>query len=232
MSSPSQDSTTKPRVLFVYYTYTQQTLRVIEAMADVVRERGCEVGQAGIEFTDKRWSERFSRLPLRHAWLDVLGMLPAQLRGATGEIRIPDEAVEGDYDLVCIGSPTWFFRQSVPIRSFLKSDAAARLLGGKRFTAFVVCRRYWRTNLKSVRKVGTKLGGEYVDGVHFTFAGSQIPSFLSLISYFAKGENRDRYLGVKIPPSLLKPDYLEQAQAFANELADGLSGGSEPTASP
>ena len=219
-------------MLFVYYTYTQQSLRVVEAMAEVLRERGCEVSQAAIEFTDKRWAERFTRLPLRHAILDVVGMLPAQIRGATGEIRIPDEAREGDYDLICIGSPTWFFRQSVPIRSYLKSDAAAQLLAGKRFTAFVVCRRYWRTNLKSVRKVGTALGGEYVDGIHFTFAGGQIRSFMSLISYFGAGENRERYLGVKIPPSLLKPDYLEHAQAFANELAAGLLGSSESSASP
>ena len=45
---------TKPKVLFVYYTYSQQTLRVVEVMADELRERGCEVRQAKIEFTDPR----------------------------------------------------------------------------------------------------------------------------------------------------------------------------------
>ena len=218
----SEASATNPRVLLVYYSYTQQSKLVADAMAKALRERRCEVRQAAIGFTDKRWAERFTRLPLKHAILDILGMLPAQIRGATGEIEIPDEARDGDYDLVCIGSPTWFFRQSVPIRSYLKSDEAARLLDGKRFAAFVVCRRYWRQNLKSVRKVGTKLGGEYVDGSHFTFVGGQIRSFMSLISYFGAGENRERYLGVKIPPSMLKPDYADQARAFANELADGL----------
>jgi hypothetical protein len=67
--------------------------------------------------------------------------------------------------------------------------------------------------------------------LHFSFAGGQIRSFMSLISYFGAGENRERYLGLKIPPSLLKPDFLEQAQAFANELADGLVAVSEPSAS-
>ena len=47
---------------------------------------------------------------------------------------------------------------------------------------------------------------------------------MSLISYFGKGENRERYLGVKIPPTNLKPDYLEQAQAFATGLADHVIG--------
>jgi hypothetical protein len=218
----SEAETTRPRILIVYYTYTQQSKFVAEAVSETLRARGCEVRQASIGFTDKRWADRFTRLPLKHAILDVVGMLPAQLRGATGEIEIPEEARDGPYDLVCIGSPTWFFRQSVPIRSYLESDGAKRVLDGARFTAFVVCRRYWRQNLKSVRKVGTKLGGEWVDGTHFTFVGGQIRSFMSLISYFGAGENRERYLGVKIPPSMLKPDYAEQARAFANSLADQL----------
>jgi hypothetical protein len=149
-------------------------------------------------------------------------MLPAQIRGATGEIGIPDEAREGDYDLICIGSPTWFFRPSVPVRSYLKSEEGGRILNGKRFTAYVVCRRYWSINLKGVKKLGTKQGGVYVDGTRFTFAGGQIRSLMSLLSYFGKGENRERYLGVKIPPSLLKPDYTEQARTFASGLADSI----------
>ena len=211
-----------PRVLFLYYSYTQQSLKVVEAMASVLRQRGCEVREARIEFTDERWAQRFTRFPLRHAILDVLGMLPAQVRGATGEIEVPDEALDGDYDLVCVGSPTWFFKPSVPIRSYLESEAAGRILSGKRFTTFVVCRRYWRTNQRAVKKLGTKQGGEYVDGIHFTFTGGQVRSLMSLLSYFAKGENRERYFGIKIPPSGLKEDYGDEARAFANELADGL----------
>ena len=214
--------TTSPRVLLVYYTYTQQSLKVAEVIAEVLGERGCDVRLAGIEFTDARYAERFSRFPLRHAYLDIFGMLPAQLRGATGEIRIPDPALEGEYDLICIGSPTWWLKTSVPVRSFLKSDLAGRLLDGKRFAAYVVCRRYWSINLRAVRKLGTKQGGKWVDGTHFSFAGRQVRSLLSLLSYFGKGEDRARYLGVRIPPTNLKPDYPERTRAFAAGLANGL----------
>jgi menaquinone-dependent protoporphyrinogen IX oxidase len=222
--SSSEAGATGPRVLIVYFTYTQQSLKVAEAMADVFRERGCDVRLASIELTDSRWAERFKRFPLRHAYLDIFGMMPAQLRGATGEIEIPDDASDGDYDLVVIGSPTWWLKTSVPIRSFLKSDAAGRILKNKRFAAFVVCRRYWGLNLRSVRKLGSEGGGRYVGGTHFSFAGGQVRSLLSLLSYFGKGENRERYLGVRIPPTNLKPDFLEQARGFATGLADGLGG--------
>ena len=62
---------------------------VAEAMAEALRERGCDVRLAAIELTESRYAERFTRFPLRHAYLDIFGMMPAQLRGATGEIRIP-----------------------------------------------------------------------------------------------------------------------------------------------
>ena len=213
----------RPRVLLVYYTYTQQTRKVVDTMAKVLRERGCEVQEAPIEFTDSRYAKRFLEFPLRHAYRDLFGMIPAQLRGATDEIRIPDAARAGDYDLICIGSPTWWMKTSVPIRSYLKSDSAAGVLNGKRFTAFVVCRRYWSVNLNKVSKLGTAQGGEYVDGMRWAFAGGQVKSLLSLLSYLGKGEPRDWYLGVKIPPTNLQPGDLEAARSFANRLADRLS---------
>jgi hypothetical protein len=214
---------TKPRVLFVYYTFSRQTLSVVEVMSGVLRDRGCEVRLARIDFTDPRYAERFSRFPLRRVYLDLFAILPAQLRRATGEFRVPEEAATGDYDLVCIGSPTWWLTTCMPVRSFLKSDLARRLLAGKRFAAFAVCRRYWRNNLNTLTELGIQQGGEFVGGNHFTHAGSQIRSLLSLISYLGSGENRERYFGVRIPPASLTPDYVDQAQAFANELANRLS---------
>lgn len=92
---PTAPSPGRPRVLFVYFTYTQQSLKVAEAMADALRERGRDVRLAGIELTDPRYAERFMRFPLRHAYLDIFGMLPAQLRGATGDIRIAADRDRG-----------------------------------------------------------------------------------------------------------------------------------------
>src|ERR1039457_4977903 len=108
------NSPRKPSVLFVFYTHTHQSLRVADAMAGVLRERGCDVALAGIEFTDPRYAGNFSRFPFRHAVFALLAVLPAQVRRSTGQIRIPDAAREGDYDLVCFGSPTWVFTTNMP----------------------------------------------------------------------------------------------------------------------
>jgi menaquinone-dependent protoporphyrinogen IX oxidase len=214
----------RPRVLLLYYTYTGQSLKVLEAAGEVFRERGCEVQNAEIEFTDRRFAERFSRFPMRHVWPDMLSVLPAQARRAAGEIHTPEAVRNGDYDLICIGSPTWWRTASMPMRSFLKSDEARNLLAGKPFAAFIVCRRYWRENLKAVRKLGEKRGGRYVGGIHFQYPGGQISSMLSLTSYLGSGEYRDRYMGLRIPTTNVQPEQLEETRKFAVALADRLFG--------
>ena len=108
------------------------------------------------------------------------------------------------------------------IRSFLRSESAGRILHGKRFAAFAVCRRGRRGQPEDRERARNRTGGEYVDGIHFRFAGGQVRSLLSLISYLGKGENRERYPGVSIPPTNLKPDYLDAVRTFASQLPDRL----------
>lgn len=211
-----------PRVLIVYYTHTQQAKRVADVVAEVLRARGCDVTDASIEFTDPRFIEKFSRFPFKHAVFDLLALLPGQTMRRTGQIAIPDAAKDGDYDLVCLGSPTWWFTANMPLRSYLKSDSAKQILDGTPFAVYAVCRRYWSVNMREVKKLATAQGGTFVDSIKFQYEGGQIRSLLSLLSYFGKGEMRERSLGIKIPPTNLKPDFGGRAQAFANTLADSL----------
>jgi flavodoxin len=177
------DSATRPSVLFVYFTYTQQTQKVVEAMAEVLRDRGCDVTLAAIEFTDPRYAARFKEFPMSHPFRELIGMIPAESpRRRPAEIRIPTVVTERDYDLVCIGSPTWWLSTDVPIRSFLQSDTASRVLNGKPFAAAICCRRYWRHKLKTVGRLGAKRGGVFADGIHFRYQGGQVRSLLSLLS--------------------------------------------------
>jgi menaquinone-dependent protoporphyrinogen IX oxidase len=219
-----------PSILFVYFTYTKQTLKVVEVMSEVFERRGCDVHRAVIEFDEPRYAERFETFPMPHPFREVLGMIPAELRRRPAKIGIPATVTEREYDLVVIGSPTWWLSTNVPIRSFLQSDVAARTLDRRRFAAFVVCRRYWKHNFKTVKRLGTKRGGRFLDGIHFRYQGGQVRSLLSLISYLGSGQNRERYLGLRIPPTNLQEHQLEQARGFAGALADRLS--QEATAVP
>jgi hypothetical protein len=71
----------------------------------------------------------------------------------------------------------------VPIRSFLESEEAGRVLKGNPFAVAIVCRQYWRHNMKTVRRLATERGGIFLDNIHFRYEGGQVRSLLSLISY-------------------------------------------------
>jgi menaquinone-dependent protoporphyrinogen IX oxidase len=213
-----------PRVLLLYYTFSGQSLKVLEAAAEAFRDRGCEVHMAPIEFTDRRYAQRFARFPLRRVWPDMLSVLSAQKRADIGEIRTPDTVRDGEYDLICIGSPTWWQNVSMPMRSFLVSAEARTLLSGKPFAVFVVCRQYWLENLTAVRELAQEQGGRFVDEIHFTYPGDTVRSMLSLTSYLGSGVYREKYLGVRIPPTNVQPQQLDQAREFAAGLAHRLFG--------
>ena len=127
---------TKPKVLLVYYTFSQQTGRVAQVMADRFAEHGCEGTSAALEFTDPKHSKIFSTWPMSVPVLKMVRMLLPQRTRKTGEIGIPPGAQAGDYDLVVIGSPTWWLTVNMPIRSYLKSPAAKNVLEGTPFAAY------------------------------------------------------------------------------------------------
>ena len=105
----------------------------------------------------------------------------------------------------------------------MESDLAGTVLAGKRFAAIVVCHRYWKNNLATVKALGIIKGGKFVNGIHFIAAGGPIGSMLALMSYFGTGVVKDHYLGVKIPLANLQPSYVRESQAFAGELADSIT---------
>ena len=154
----------------------------------------------------------------------IASILTAQLRHKTGEIRIPSEAEAGDYDLVVLASPTWWFQTSMPIRSYLESPGARTVLNGKPFATASISRRYYSINLGQQRKLAEKAGGRFIDKTHFVVAGGQVKSMLSWLGYMKHGDAQERVLGLKMPPPNLKPNYEEQARSFINGLADQALG--------
>jgi len=214
----------KPSVLFVYYTYTNQTKKVLDAMAEVLRDRGCDITFALIEFSDARYQKRFKEFPMPKPFREVVSMIPSELRDKPVEVVISDAVTDRSYDLVVVGAPTWWLSTDAPMRTFLESDAATKAIKGKEFTGVVCCRRYWKHNLKTVKRKGTKIGGTYTDGIGFRYQGGQVRSLASLLSYLGTGEYREKYHGVKIPPTNIQEYHLEEARTFATGLASKLTG--------
>ncbi len=171
-----------------------------------------------------RWVPKLSQFPMKRPIPQIASILPAQIRHRTGEIRIPPQAKTGDYDLVVLACPTWWFQTSMPIRSYLESDEAKAVLNRKPFACASISRRYYSINLGQQKKLAEKNGGRWIDKTHFVVAGGQVKSMLSWLGYMKHGEPQERVLGLKMPPPNLKPDFGEQARRFVDGVVDEVFG--------
>ncbi|MCA9120137.1 MAG: flavodoxin family protein [Planctomycetaceae bacterium] len=210
-----------PRVLLLYYSYTNQTRRVADAMAEVFVAEGCEVTRLELTLSDQRFS---LELPLQPFWRRILKFVVPQLLGQTAEIKFDEQLLDAEYDLVCIGSPTWWFYPAVPITSFLKLPAASKVLRGSRFAVFTVCRAFWWVNYRTVRRLATRAGGSFADSATFAFHGNQVQSMLSFLNYLQSGENRERFMGCRIYAFGVPDEGIEKAKSFARTLASSQLG--------
>ena len=217
--------TEAPGVLFVYFSFSQQTRRATDTMADALRQRGYEVTAAAIDFTDQHYGKKFSKRPMSWSILKIFSMLPAQLRRKTGDIEVPPAASDGDYDLVVIGSPTWWLTTCMPIRSYMHDPSSARVLAGTPFAVFSTSRRYYRNNLKTIRELGMRSGGKFVDYTHFVADGNQVMSMWSWLVFMRHDVEKRRSFGVHLPKPNLKDGFEEQASTFINGVADKVSVG-------
>jgi len=215
----------KPRVLILYYSFTNQTRRVAEAMTEVFQAEDCEVDQLAIDFVDERYR---LDLPLQPFWPRMLKFVRPQLCGGTGKIAYDEALLSNEYDLVCIGSPTWWTCPAIPITTFLKSDASQQVLKGRPFAVFTVCRALWGSNLRTVKRLATRAGGEFRESAAFVFQGNQVQSMFSFLNYMKTGQDNERYLGCRIYPFGVSPEGIEKAKSFAQVLVKQLKSESQP----
>jgi hypothetical protein len=204
---------TKPSVLFVYHTYTQQTLKVVKAMA---------AGVPRSRFRDISGRDRIHRCALRgsvQGVSDAASVPRARRDDPGGALAGPGDRAD-PHPRGCdrAGVRPRVHRLSHVVALHERADPLVHGLGdgilkGKRFAVAVVCRR-WRHNLKTVRRLGTERGGVFVDTTHFRYEGGQVRSLLSLCSYLGSGEYRQRYLGIKIPPTNIQEYHLAEAALF------------------
>jgi hypothetical protein len=108
----------------------------------------------------------------------------------------------------------------MPVRSYLHSPAAKAVLVGKPFVGVSVSRRYYKGNLRDIKKLGEQAGGTWAGGTHFVSDGNQVMSMASWLVFMRTNEPRRRYFGVSLPQPNLKADYAEQAKSDANALTD------------
>lgn len=214
------------RCLILYYSFTGQAERAALIASEAARSEGWEPVLCRITMTEP--ADAMER-PFRIA--DAKRWTQGAQKGAVVPIAYePSGAIDGDHDAVLLFTNTWGGEPSVPVNSFLRSEAAKAVLGSKPFAVFVVCRRLWKKNRAKVRALGEAAGGQYIGGEAFMHSGSQIGSLMQTVSYLFRSDlGMRKILGIRLPPYGLSDAALARIPAATCEMLDKAAQSSSQT---
>lgn len=203
------------RCLILYASFTGQAARAAQLAAQAAERAGWDVATRCIVMSDP--ADAMTR-PLGLAgakrWTQA-----AQAGQVVPVALQPADGLDESFDAVLLFSNTWGGHPSVPVNAFLHSDAARRLMAGRPFAVYVVCRRLWQKNLAITRALGEAAGGRFIGSAAFTHPGSQIGSLLQTVTYLiGSAPPRRSLLGVPLPAYGLSDEALARVGDFTREM--------------
>lgn len=203
------------RCLILYYSMTGQAEKAAALAESAAREAGWDVTSCRISTSDPADAPvRPMNVAASKKWTQG-----AQKGMSVPVICNPSQAIVERYDAILLFTNTWGDNPSVPVRSFLESAEARRLLADTPFGVYVVCRRLWKRNLSIVQQLGEAAGGRFLGGEPFMHPGSQIGSLIQTVTYLYRTDGgRKRFLGFPLPPYGLSDEAIARVPGFTREL--------------
>jgi hypothetical protein len=201
--------------LILYYSMTGQAEKAAMLAADAARADGWNVTLCRMAMRDPADAlARPMNVAASKKWTQG-----AQKGMVVPLAYDPPDAIDRRYDAVLLFSNTWGDHPSVPMRSFLESDAARAVLSGTPFGAFIICRRLWQKNLAIVQRLGEAAGGHFLGGEPFMHPGGQIGSLIQTITYLYRTDGgRKRFAGFPLPRYGLSDEAVARVAPFTRAL--------------
>lgn len=130
--------------------------------------------------------------------------IPTKLKPTTFN---PDD----NFDLIILGYPIWFLSPAIPITSFLKTDAARKVLKGKPVVTIIGARNMWVSAQEEIKKMIVSAGGKLKGNIALNDKNFNLTSVVTIIYWMNTGK-KDRYLGIFPKPGISDSDIAEAAR--------------------
>ncbi|MGV3764380.1 hypothetical protein [Parapedobacter sp.] len=209
------------KVLVIYYTQTGQQKQILDRLLSPL------VADAAVELTYHRITP-VSDYPFPwdgHSFFDAFPESFLQLPCALEPV---DEMIfQQDYDLIVLGYQVWYLSPSIPFNSFLKSEAAYRLLRGKPVITVINCRNMWVMAQEKVKWLLHDIGADHVGNIARVDRHLNHVSVITIVHWMMTGR-KDAYLGIFPKPGVSDKD-IAQSDKFGGPILAHLQRGDYTT---
>ncbi len=191
-------------VLVIYYSQTGQLTTILENM----------VKPFSNEKVNVTYYEIKPEKPFEFPWKpdSFYDIFPESFLQIPKKIKHPEnDVLNKKYDLVLLGYQVWFLTPSVPINSFLKSEAAKILLKDTPVVTVVACRNMWIQAQEKVKVLLKNINANLVGHVAFIDRHINHISVITIEHWMLSGK-KDRYLGIFPKPGVSDKDIAEASK--------------------
>ncbi len=190
------------RVLVVYYTQTGQQREILDRLLSPL------VADPEVELTFHQITP-VSDYPFPWDGQTFFDAFPESFLQLPCELApVDDHILAQDYDLIILGYQVWYLSPSIPFNSFLKSEAAHRLLHGKPVVTVINCRNMWVMAQEKVKRLLHDIGANHMGNIVRVDRHLNHISVVTIVHWMMTGR-KDAYLGIFPKPGVSDKDIAE-----------------------
>jgi hypothetical protein len=212
------------RVLALYFTQTGQLRDIVQAtLAPLQTRPDFEVTVAALEPAQ--------RYPFPWPFFRFFNTFPETVYEDVPVVEPKGVDLDKPYDLVILAYQVWFLSPSLPTTSFLKSEAAKKLLEGRPVITLIGCRNMWLMAQERVKERLEELGARLIDNVVLTDTSHSAFTFISTPLWMLTG-NKGPFLNGLVPQAGVPAEDVAACARFGRAIAAQLPGRSPEDGSP
>ncbi|MDT8393477.1 MAG: hypothetical protein RQ761_06510 [Bacteroidales bacterium] len=200
----------KKKALVVYYTQSGQLKNIIDAVITPLQD------DFDFVFEELKPEPEFpfpwKGMSFYQSFPESVQEIPCRLQPFSFN---PDE----DFDLVILGYQPWYLSPSIPVSSFLRTNAARKVMNGKPVITILGCRNMWVMAQERIKERIALPGGKLVGNIVLADRHPNLVSVITIVRWMLKGEKKGKGLyGHLFPESGVDREEIRAASKFGGQI--------------
>ena len=200
-------------VLVVYYSQTGQLLDILKNVVSTIQDQNVRITYHQIK-PEKEYKFPWKAAHFYDAFPESFLQIPCALKEVSAEV------LNKKFDLVIIGYSVWYLTPSIPVNSFLKSEAAKKILNDTPVVTVIGCRNMWIQAQEKVKILLKNCNAKLVGNIALVDRHINHISVLTIVHWMLGGK-KTRMLGVFPKPGVSDTD-IEESCKFGSPIKKAL----------
>lgn len=202
-------------ILVLYYSQTGQ-------LEDILREFLSMIEKTGdVSIT---YEALTPRIPYPFPWssYEFCDVFAESVAGAPCELLPLKCDMNKDYDLIILGYTVWYLSPCIPVASFLQSQDAHHLLGGRPVLTIIGCRNMWILAQEKIKSILRGLDARLCGNIVLSDRTGNLTGVLTIALWMLTGK-KERFLGLLPKPGISDGD-IKASSRFGPVIREAMAG--------